>query len=60
MARQGRAVFVPVTTGIAGERYFEALSGLEEGDLVITGPFEVVRNLDDGDPVDPNETDSDS
>ena len=60
VVRQGRAVFVPVTTGIAGERYFEALNGLAEGDLVITGPFEVVRNLDDGDPVDPNETDSDS
>ena len=60
VVRQGRAVFVPVDTGIAGERYFEALSGLEEGDLVITGPFEVVRNLDDGDPVDPNEADSDS
>ena len=60
VVRQGRAVFVPVNTGIAGERYFEALSGLEEGDLVITGPFEVVRNLDDGDPVDPNEADSDS
>ena len=60
VVRQGRALFVPVTTGIAGERYFEALSGLEEGDLVITGPFEVVRNLDDGDPVEPNETDSDS
>ena len=60
VVRQGRAVFVPVATGIAGERYFEALSGLEEGDFVITGPFEVVRNLDDGDPVDPNEADSDS
>ena len=60
VVRQGRAAFVAVATGIAGERYFEALSGLEEGDLVITGPFEVVRNLDDGDPVDPNETDSDS
>ena len=60
VVRQGRAVFVPVNTGIAGERYFEALSGLEEGDLVITGPFEVVRNLDDGDAVDPNEADSDS
>lgn len=60
VARQGRAVFVPVSTGIAGERYFEALSGLEEEDLVITGPFEVVRNLDDGDPVDPDETDPDS
>ncbi len=60
VVRQGRAVFVPVVTGIAGERYFEAVRGLEEGDLVITGPFEVVRNLDDGDPVDPNEADSDS
>ncbi len=60
VVRQGRAVFVPVATGIAGERYFEALSGLEEGDLVITGPFEVVRNLDDGDPVDPNEAGPDS
>ncbi len=60
VVRQGRAVFVPVATGIAGERYFEALSGLEEGDLVITGPFEVVRNLDDGDPVDPDEIDPDS
>ena len=60
VVRQGRAVFVPVVTGIAGERYFEAVSGLEQGDLVITGPFEVVRNLDDGDPVDPNEADSDS
>ncbi len=60
VVRQGRAVFVPVDTGIAGERYFEAVSGLQEGDLVITGPFEVVRNLDDGDPVEPNEADSDS
>ena len=58
--RQGRAVFVPVVTGIAGDRYFEALSGLQEGDAVITGPFEVVRNLDDGDPVVPNEPDADS
>lgn len=60
VVRQGRAVFVPVITGIAGERYFEALSGLQEGDVVITGPFEVVRNLDDGDPVAPNEPDADS
>ena len=57
--RQGRALFVPVETGIAGDRYFEALSGLAEGDEVITGPFEVVRNLEDGDPVEPNEPDPD-
>ena len=51
VVRQGIASFVPVTTGIAGERYFEALNGLTEGDFVITGPFEVVRNLNNGDAV---------
>ena len=51
VARQGRAVFVPVKTGIAGERYFEALTGVTEGDLVITGPFSEVRNLEDGDEI---------
>ena len=49
--RDGRAVFVPVKTGIAGDRYFEVLSGLQPGDQVITGPFNSVRNLKDGDPV---------
>ena len=51
VTRQGRAVFAPVETGIAGERYFEALSGVREGDLVITGPFSEVRNLGDGDAI---------
>lgn len=51
VARQGRAVFLPVETGIAGERYFEALTGVEEGDLIITGPFSEVRNLGDGDAI---------
>jgi HlyD family secretion protein len=46
--RGGKAVFEPVETGIAGERYFEVLSGLKEGDSVITGPFTSVRELADG------------
>ena len=58
VVRQGRATFTPVVTGIAGERYFEALDGLNEGDQVVTGPFEVVRNLADGDPVDASERDA--
>jgi HlyD family secretion protein len=49
--RDGHAVFAPVKTGIAGERYFEALSGLNPGDQVIIGPFSSVRELRDGDPV---------
>jgi HlyD family secretion protein len=49
--RDGRAVFVPVKTGIAGEKYFEILDGLKEGDEVVTGPFQSVRGMKDGDAV---------
>jgi len=49
--RDGKAVFTAVEVGIAGERYFEVTSGLSEGDRVITGPFESVRNLFDADEV---------
>jgi HlyD family secretion protein len=49
--RNGFADFEPVKTGIAGDKYFEVLSGLKEGDQVITGPFNSVRNLKDGDAV---------
>ncbi len=48
VVRDGKAVFEPVATGIAGDKYFEVLSGLKEGDQVITGPFNSVRNLTDG------------
>jgi len=51
VARTGRAVFVPVKTGIAGERYFEVLEGLTETDDVITGPFASVRSLREGDAI---------
>ena len=45
-----RAEFIPVKTGIAGEKYFEILGseGIKEGEQVITGPFQSVRNLRDG------------
>ncbi len=51
VVRDNRAEFVPVTTGIAGEKYFEVLSGLKEKDQVITGPFASVREISDGSPV---------
>jgi HlyD family secretion protein len=44
----GRGVFMPVKVGVAGEQYFEVLSGLKPGDEVITGPFASVRELSDG------------
>ena len=49
--RAGRAAFVPVKTGIAGEKFFEVLDGLKDGDEVITGPFASVRTLKEGDAV---------
>ena len=49
--RNGRAEFVPVKIGIAGDKFFEVLSGVKTGDEVITGPYNSVRGMADGDPV---------
>jgi HlyD family secretion protein len=49
--RNNAADFVPIRIGIAGDRYFEVLSGLKPGDQVITGPYNSVRGMVDGDPV---------
>jgi HlyD family secretion protein len=49
--RDGKAVFTPLKTGVAGEQYFEVMDGLKTGDQVITGPFASVRELADGEEV---------
>ena len=51
LMKDGKAAFTEVKTGIAGERYLEVLNGLQEGDQVITGPFESVRGMYQGDLV---------
>ena len=52
VVRNNVAEFVPVKTGIAGDKYFELLPGsAKDGDQVIIGPFASVRNLKDGDAV---------
>ena len=48
IARNGVAEFVPVQVGIAGDRYFEIMRGLEAGDTVVAGPYAAVRDLEDG------------
>jgi HlyD family secretion protein len=40
--------FVPVRVGIAGDAYFEVLSGIAEGDTVVSGPYKTIRELRDG------------
>jgi HlyD family secretion protein len=51
LVRDGRAEFLPIKMGIAGDKYFEILNGLKSGDQVITGPYNSVRTMADGDLV---------
>jgi HlyD family secretion protein len=48
VVRNNKAEFVAIKTGIAGDKYFEVLSGLTDGDTVVVGPFASVRELADG------------
>ena len=49
-AEDNRAVRKPVKLGISDDTHYEVLSGLDEGQLVITGPFRVLsRTLKSGD-----------
>lgn len=60
--REGIVAFMPVEIGIVGQEYFEVVSGLAEGDSVVSGPYQIVRTLSDGDriqPSDPDEGDGD-
>ncbi|MDX1661191.1 MAG: efflux RND transporter periplasmic adaptor subunit [Gemmatimonadota bacterium] len=60
VVRDGEARFVPVEVGIAGDRYFEVVEGLEEGDQVVSGPYQALRDLTDGTVVDAEEADEPS
>ncbi|MGO8757927.1 MAG: efflux RND transporter periplasmic adaptor subunit [Terracidiphilus sp.] len=43
-----RAKFVPVTTGISGATDIEILSGLNQGQEVVSGPYKTLRDLKGG------------
>ena len=47
----GKATFRPVQVGIAGDEYFEVLSGVKEGDQIVGGPYQAIRDLKEGSPV---------
>jgi HlyD family secretion protein len=49
--RAGKAAWVPVTVGVAGERYFEVTTGVKEGDEVVAGPFDAIRELEADAPI---------
>jgi HlyD family secretion protein len=43
--KNGRAVFVPVESGIMGQSDVEVLKGVQANDEIISGPFSVLRTL---------------
>ncbi len=49
--RNKKAEFVPVTTGVTGTTDIEVISGLKDGDEVITGSYKVLRTLRSGSSV---------
>jgi HlyD family secretion protein len=48
VVRAGKAVFVPVQTGITGVTDIEVTNGLQEGDTIVTGSFKALRSLKPG------------
>ena len=43
-----KVTFRPVKVGIAGEKYFEVLTGLKEGERIVGGTYQAIRELKDG------------
>lgn len=40
--------FKPVKVGIAGDRYFEVLTGLQKGERIVAGTYQAIRDLKEG------------
>jgi HlyD family secretion protein len=51
LVADGVVTFTPVEIGIAGQEYFELLSGLAVGDRIVAGPYQRIRQLRTGDEV---------
>ncbi|MDX1567309.1 MAG: efflux RND transporter periplasmic adaptor subunit, partial [Longimicrobiales bacterium] len=51
VVRDELAHFTPVQVGIASQEYFEVLTGVSEGDVVVAGPYRQIQELTDGGPV---------
>ena len=49
--RGDAAEFITIKLGISGDKYFEVVNGLKAGDEVVTGPYNSVRTLADGDDI---------
>jgi HlyD family secretion protein len=43
-----KVTFRPVKVGIAGEKHFEILDGLKDGEKIVAGTYQAIRELKDG------------
>jgi HlyD family secretion protein len=48
VGNDNKVSFRPVRVGIAGEKHFEVLTGLKEGDKIVAGTYQAIRELKDG------------
>ena len=48
VVRGGIATFRPVKVGVAGDEYFEVVDGLREGETIVAGTYQAIRDLKDG------------
>ncbi|HWL40873.1 MAG TPA: efflux RND transporter periplasmic adaptor subunit [Gemmatimonadaceae bacterium] len=48
VGKDNKVAFRPVKVGIAGERFFEVVTGLKEGEDIVGGTYQAIRELKDG------------
>jgi HlyD family secretion protein len=48
IVKDGVATFRPVKVGIAGDEYFEVTEGLKDGETIVGGPYQAIRDLKEG------------
>jgi len=56
----GVATFHAVKVGIAGEEHFEVVEGVHQGDTIVAGPYQAIRDLKEGARVRPSRESGDT
>ena len=60
LIHSGVATFHPVKVGIAGEEHFEVVEGVHQGDTIVAGPYQAIRDLKEGAHVRPSRESGDT
>ena len=60
LVHNGVATFHPVKVGIAGEEHFEVVDGVHQGDTIVAGPYQAIRDLKEGARVRPSRESGDT